>query len=69
MSSIADWPAAGRFRQKSAALTRNDGTRCSRSGTPAARHEEEMGGAIYELGACGIRPLKPLEFIGKLIIA
>src|ERR1700730_12246313 len=28
-----------------------------------------MGGAIYELGACGIRLLKPLKFIGKLTVA
>ena len=38
-------------------------------GSPAARHEQEMGGAIHELRACGIGLLEPREFIGKLTTA
>ena len=38
------------------------------NGSPAARHEQEMGGAIHELRARGIRLLEPLKFIGKLAI-
>src|ERR1700730_13978600 len=57
------------FRQTSPVLSRHDDTGGRRSGAPAARHEQEMGGAIHELLARGMRLLKALQFIGKLIIA
>ena len=57
------------FRQKSPVLSRHNDTGGRRGGSPAARHEQEMGGAIHELRACGIRVLEPREFIGKLTIA
>jgi hypothetical protein len=50
-------------------LGRRNDTGGSRSGSPAARHEQEMGGAIHELCARGIRLFEPFKFIGKLAIA
>ena len=41
----------------------------ARFGSPPARYEQEMGGAIHELRACGICLLEPREFIGKPTIA
>ena len=35
-------------------------------GLPAARHEQEVDGALYESRACSVGLLEPLEFIGKL---
>ena len=57
------------FRRKSPVLSRHNDTGDRRSGPPAARHEQEMGGAIHEFLARGMRLLKPLQFNGKLTIA
>jgi hypothetical protein len=40
----------------------------SRNGS-TARHEQQVGGAIHELRACGKRLFETHEFIGKLTIA
>jgi hypothetical protein len=37
------------FRQKSPVLSRHNDTGGWRSGSPAARHEQEMAGTIHEL--------------------
>jgi hypothetical protein len=50
-------------------LGRHHDTGFRRYGSPAARHEQEMSGAIHELPACGIRLLEPREFFGKLTTA
>jgi hypothetical protein len=55
-------------RQKSPVLGRRNDTGGRRSGSPTARHEQKMGGAIHQFRARGIRLLEPLKFIGKLAI-
>jgi hypothetical protein len=37
------------YKQKSPVLSRHDDTGGRRGGSPATRHEQEMGGAIHEL--------------------
>ena len=37
-------------------------------GWSAACHEQEVGGAFHESGACSEGLLEPLEFIGKLVV-
>jgi hypothetical protein len=34
----------------------------------AARHEQEVGGAFRESGACSVVLLEPIEFIVKLAV-
>ena len=70
MSSIADRPAANMGPDKRPpVLGRYHDTDFWRFGSPPARYEQEMGGAIHELRACGICLLEPREFIGKPTIA
>lgn len=55
--------------KKSPVLGRRNDAGGGRSGSPAARHKQQMGGAIHELRTRGIRLLEPFKFIGKLAIA
>ncbi|MEA3102703.1 MAG: hypothetical protein QOF74_6943 [Caballeronia mineralivorans] len=69
MSSAGDPSTTAMDPKKSPVSGRRNDTGGRRSGSPAARHEQEMGGAIHELRARGIRLLEPFKFLGKPAIA